>query len=306
MKKTFFPLIALGLLGMLLLSACQAATGPALAPASLPTQTPSPIPLPTDDPQPGAAQTSTPLPTASVTPASATSDASAPAVQAAQAYFAALKAKDFNAAADLTSTFSLSADGMTRGDGADELHTRMQNGTQWDGLQVKETKPIADKTVLAHVTYTLTTSDPKTAKTSQTGMDEWWALRNENGKWLYNRKNLIDFRSLSIDDQTTGGLRIKPLRLARYADRIQLTMMVQNTTNETIVLGQVNEILASFSFKDQQVEVEKQQLIFGRLQSYPDATIEVKGLFSDYPDGVAIRQWKNLKVAPWFAFQFTR
>jgi hypothetical protein len=80
---------------------------------------------------------------------------------------------------------------------------------------------------------------------------------------------------------------------------------VQNGTNEAIVLGQPNEILATFSFGDQQVEAEKTRFIFDRLRSYPDTILDVKGLYTRYPDAVEIRRWKNLQTPPWFTFVLT-
>jgi hypothetical protein len=127
----------------------------------------------------------------------------------------------------------------------------------------------------------------------------------ENNRWLVNRNNLIDFQSLAVDEQTMAGLRVRPVQMARYSDHMALTLLVQNTTNDTIVFGQTNEILAAFTFKDQTVEAVKNQMIFQRMHSYSDATIEVEGLFTSYPEQVIIRQWKNLKVAPWFDFKFS-
>jgi hypothetical protein len=193
---------------------------------------------------------------------------------------------------------------MTRSDGAVELQNEMQAGTEWSNLQVQETQTFSDTTHLVHVTYTLTTKDAKTGKTSPANMDELWPVTVENNHWLYNRNNLIDFHSLSIDEQTMAGLRMRPVRLARYSDHMALTLLVQNTTNDPIVLGQPNEILAAFTFKDQTVEAVKKQMIFQALRTTSDATIEVKGLFTTYPDQVIIRQWINLKVAPWFDFKF--
>ena len=106
---------------------------------------------------------------------------------------------------------------------------------------------------LVHVTYTLTTQDAKTGETSQASMDELWPVMFENNRWLYNRNDLIDFHSLTMDEQTMAGLRVRPVQLARYSN----------------------------------------------------ATIEVKGLFTSYPERVIIRQWKNLKVAPWYDFKFS-
>jgi hypothetical protein len=299
MKKTTMYLIAAGLMGVLLLSACQTGGAPAAVSTSAPTPTPSPIPLPTEaalaDPP-----TPAPLPTASLTPSPSTD----PAAQAIQDFFSNLGNKDPKAAADLYSTFSLTADNLTRGNAAEELHNQMQSGTTWSGLEVKDTQTLDEKTILVHVLYTLTTRDPKTGKSTETKKDELWPVRRENDQWRYNRNNLIDFRTLSIPDKAMGGLRIKPLQLLRFSDHLRLLMMVQNTTNEAIVLGQPNEIMASFGFKDQQVEAAKQQLIFQPLRTYSQVGIDVNGLFPNFPDEVSIRQWKNLQVEPWFKFRF--
>ncbi len=300
MKSSLLSLLAAGLVGVVLLSACQSAATATPAPAGLPTQTPSPIPLP-DEPTPEATATPLPLPTASATP-QVSAD---PAVKTVEDYFAALQAQDYQAAANLFSTFSLTVDGLTRGDGADELHNQMQAGTSWSGLQVQGTQTFDDKTILVHVSYTLTTQDAKSGETTPTEMDELWPVRFENNQWRYNRANLIDFRTLSMPDQSTAGLRIKPLQLLRYTDHTRMTMMVQNTTNDLIVLGQSNEIMAAFLFAGQQVEAEKEQLVFERLRTYPLASIDVKGLYPTYPEGVIIRQWKNVQVAPWFTFRFS-
>jgi HlyD family secretion protein len=263
----------------------------------------SPVPLPAGTQASAPTATSTPEVTAA--PALTATPAADPALQTAKDYFAALQNGDYKAAADLTSTFSLTVDGMTRGDGADELHNKMLAGTQWSDLKVLEAQIFSATTHLVHVTYTLTTKDAKTGQSIQTSKDELWPVSLENKRWLYNRNNLIDFHSLTMSDQTMAGLVIHPTRLARYSDHMTLTLMVQNTTNETIVLGQTNEILAAFTFKDQTVEAVNKQMIFERLRTYSDATIEVKGLFTSYPDEVTIRQWKNLKVAPWYDFKFS-
>jgi hypothetical protein len=45
-----------------------------------------------------------------------------------------------------------------------------------------------------------------------------------------------------------AGLRVRPVWLARNADHMALTRLVQNTTNGTLGLGQTNEILTAFTF----------------------------------------------------------
>jgi hypothetical protein len=71
---------------------------------------------------------------------------------------------------------------------------------------------------LVHVTYTLTTQDAKTVETSQASTDELQPAAFENNRGLYNLNNLIDFHSLTMDGQTMAGLRVRPVRLARYSD----------------------------------------------------------------------------------------
>ncbi len=260
-----------------------------------------PVPLPAVTQAAGTVATATQEATAAMTATPALD----PAVKTVKDYFAALQNKDYRAAADQISAFSLTVDGMTRGDAAAELQNKVQAGTEWSDLQVHETQAFSDKTHLVRVTYTLTTRDAETGETSQASMDELWPVTLENNHWLYNRDNLIDFHTLTMDEQTMAGLRVRPVQLARYSDHMMLTLLVQNTTNDTIVLGQTNEILAAFTFKDQTVEAVQKQLIFQGLRSYSGATIEVKGLFTSYPDRVIIRQWKNLQVAPWYDFQFS-
>jgi hypothetical protein len=94
------------------------------------------------------------------------------------------------------------------------------------------------------------------------------------------------------------------VQMRRYSDHLELSFLVQNTTNDPITLGQSNEILAQLKFKDHTVDADKQLLVFDRLHSYPVATIRFSGLFPEYPQVVTVRQWKNYKVAPWFSFQF--
>ena len=70
----------------------------------------------------------------------------------------------------------------------------------------------------------------------------------ENNRWRYNRNNLIDGHSLTMGEQTMAGLRVRPVRLARNSDHKALTLLMQNTTNDTLVLGQTNKILAALTF----------------------------------------------------------
>jgi hypothetical protein len=88
----------------------------------------------------------------------------------------------------------------------------------------------------------------------------------------------------------------------RYPDHLQVALFVQNHSNDTIVFGQPNEILAAFTFGSQTMEAEKAQMVFVRMQTYADVRITVKGAFSQFPDKIEIRKWKNYDVAPWYSF----
>lgn len=281
---------------LILLAACQTASPAARLPA--PTVPPTPAPV-SESIEPTLAPTSAPSPTA---PAPSATPGDALAVKTVQDYFAALQNGDAQSAANLLSNFSLVVDGITRGEAAGALRAQIAQGSRWSDLKIMDTRPFDDKTTLVHLTYQQTTRDPKTGQTTQTQQNEQWPLRLENGEWRYNRGNLIDFRTLQVTEQTTGGLTVKPRLLARYPDHIRLTLLVQNRSNDPIVLGQVNEVMAAFVFGGQTIEAEKTRFIFDRLRSYPNTAIDVKGLFTSYPDAVMIRQWKNVKAAPWFTF----
>ncbi len=291
--------LLLGLLIATVLSACQQVLplkeslrneqqpGGTTTPTATATITPTFLPL----------ASATPGPT--ILPTQAAADI---AIGSARAYFAALEAGDFQAAAGWYSGFSLMIDTLTRGEAAEHLRGQALHGDGWSDLQVKETQAFDEKTILVHVTYQLDRKDEATGEANQTLVDEWWPLRLENGGWYYNRGNIIDYRTLEISKQSTGGLTVKPRQMIRYSDRIELIMLVQNQTNEPIVLGQVNEVLATFVFGAQRVEAEKAQYVFDRLRSYPDTVLEVKGLYPEYPDEIILRQWKNVNTAPWFDF----
>jgi hypothetical protein len=291
--RSLLPILLLALL--IGLSACQSmqpTPAPTLAPVHPPTRTPVKL-----------APVATSTPAASPTPILPRPTPLDPAIQTVQDYFAALQNGDGDGAAKYFSNFSLMVAEITRGEAAGAIKDQVAQGTKWSALQVLESRAFDQRTSLVHVRYQLTGKDAKTGEEVQSKPDEWWALRLESGQWRYNRDNLIDFQTLDEPQQTTAGLTVKPLQVTRYTDHLRLTLLVQNQTNDAIVLGQPNEIMATFLFGDQQVQAEPARLIFERLRSYPDTAIDVVGLFENYPDGVVIRQWKNLKVEPWFRFE---
>jgi hypothetical protein len=296
MKKTLLFLLACALL----LSGCLAAPEQKLAPTNLP-------PLNTLQPLPARAEqlamTPTPAPTNPAEPAGTpTPD---PAVAAAQAYADALLAGNFKGAAELLSSYSLMVEEITRTEAAENLQSRMAR-EKWSEVKILAASPYSPKTALVHVTYQVERKDPKTSKVTQSSVDELWALRLENRKWLVNDNQLIDYHTLNVSEQTVNNLTVKPRRLILYTDRVSLNLLVQNRGNEPIVLGQTNEVMAAFLYGETQVEAEKTRFIFDRLRSYPDVTIDLKQPLSTYPDGIILRQWKNVKVAPWFTFQFNQ
>jgi hypothetical protein len=259
--------------------------GPGIGPRATPTPTPSP--QPTDTPEP----TATPV--------------TADAVQSVQAYFAALQSGQFGEASKLVSSFSLMANRLTAGDVVVDLTRQRTLGAAWSGFQVKDSQVFNDNTILVHVTYHLASIDPKTGKTLQTPMDELWPVRYENKKWRYNWTNIIDFRTLGMQVQLSNGLTISPLQLTRYTDKMRLTLLAQNGTDGTIVIGTTNQTLAVFHFGDQSVTAEQQRYLFNAWRSYSDVTIDVKGLFNAYPDSVEIVKFNNTVASPWFTFSLT-
>jgi hypothetical protein len=281
------------------LAACQAA--PAPAPNALP-QPPTAAPAPS-----ATALPASPLPPTAAVEASptATPDETQPAIAAAQAYFNALQADDYVAASGWISRFSLLPDSLTPADAAAELQAHLADGQRWQDVQVVGAQVFDAKTVLVHVTYTLVSHDVKTGKDTTQAVDEQWPVRREVSDWRVNRDKLIDYHSLDIPAHTTAGLTLQPKLLLRYTDRMRLVFLAQNGTNEAIVLGQPAEVLAAFNFGDQKVEAQSQRLVFDRLRSYTDAAIEIKGLFSAYPDSVEIRRWKAYSEPPWFTFSFS-
>jgi len=261
------------------------------------------LPTSTAD-QPASQVQATPVPTI-VAKAAVTStavDTVGSAEKTVLGYFEALENQDPRSAVKWLSNYSMIAEKTTREASAAALQARMVQGNRWSAVEVKESREQNDNTILVHVLYKMETKDSKTSAVAETQQDEWWPVRLENGKWLYNWNNVIDYRGLDVAAQSTGGLTINPVQITRYTDRLSLVLFVQNRTNEPIVLGQPNEILAIFTFGAEKIEAEKAQLVFDRLQTYPDARIEVKGQLPDYPDKVEIRKWKNYDVAPWYDF----
>ena len=276
------PTLALSLLAAaaLLLSACRALPA---APTAAPLE-PSPTAAPpTALPRP----TQAPSPTPSATP-----DPNAAPTAAAQSYAEALEKGDTTAAAGMLSEFSLTYANLTRGEAAAQLAANPASYT------LLETSLLNENTALVGVR--VSPADGSTAR------EETWVFRQENGRWLCNYANLIDTLSLDVEAQTTNGVTLKPRLLVRYSDHIRLEMLAQNQSGDVVVLGQPNEILATFHFGAETVEAEPVRIILEPKRSYPNAAIEVKGSFSAFPASVDIRTWKNYQTAPWFTFDLTR
>ncbi len=242
------------------------------------------------------------LPTGTPVPSPTATPPTAGAVQTVQDYFAALEKGDFAGASKLVSAFSLMANKITAGDVADALVLQKQAGAAWSDLQIKDSQVFNENTILVHVTYQLAAKDAKTGEATQSEQDELWPLREENHRWLYNWSNIIDFKTLGDQYKQTGGLTITPLQLTRYSDRIRLTVLAQNGTNEAIVIGTPNQTLATFHFGSQSVDAVNTRYIFDRLRGYPDVAIDVMGLYTSYPDSVDIVKWKTVNVPPWYSF----
>jgi hypothetical protein len=310
MKTKTYSWILLILVFASLLSACQAAPADAQAAAANPT---APAPATTaPSPIPQATLTSQPASKVAVPTIATMPTKPAPADEArntAQSYFTAVAEGKSAEAAKLVSSFSLTAFEMTSGDAIGALETQRMDGVRWSGLKILDVQQFDAQSVLVHVNYSKTgKAAPATIATATQSaaaqtVDALWPMRLELGAWRYNWNNLIDFRSLSIEAQTAYGITLLPVRLTRFSDRIQLSILAQNRTNETVVFGLSNEILGTFYFGDKTTETEKTRWVLEPLRSTPSAILEIKGLFPDLPDRVEIRKWKNYATPPWFVFQ---
>ena len=260
---------------------------PTIMVTATPTITPTFLPLPVNEAVPTA------------TPTLAVSQL---AEKAAQTFFDELMNGNSQGAAAQYSDYSLRISNISRNDAADRLKEQMLNGYQWSDLNVKEIQFFDEKTCLIQVTFQLAIKDGQTGEITKSIHEEWWPIRLEEGEWHYNIDNLIDNKTLVIEQKYTGGLTVKPLDMTRYTDRIIVHLLIQNQSNETMVLGQANEILATFVFDDKSIEAENKQFIIERLRSYTDIELEIKGLYSNYPNELILRQWKNYNTDPWFTF----
>lgn len=264
---------------------------------------------PTATLEPTIADTPTPVPS----PTSQT----AAAEQAVTDYFAALQKGDYNGASQLVSAFSRMQAQITAGDLAAQL--TKQGGT-WSDLKILDSQVFNDNTTLVHVQYQFTGSvQPSGTPTVQaapsatpagtpaaatpTQKDEVWPVRLEAGKWLYNWDNVIDFNTLTTPAQLYSGLTLEPLKVTRYSDHLTLTFLAQNATAEAIVIGQQNQILATFHFGSQTVNSVNTQYIIDAYRSYTNIDVTVPGLFKAYPDSIDLVKYKNFPTQkPWFTF----
>jgi hypothetical protein len=304
MKKSlasiiFCLILAASLAGCALGTPAQPSPAPATsAPAAAPTK------APTTPPQPTAVPTAVPEPTSAET--AAASSALDEAKKTAQEYAAALQSGDFAAASKQLSSFSLTSAQMTAGDAADALAALKSKGAAWSNFQVGDAQEFSPKTVLVHVTYDLAGKDSKSGEVTKTAMDEFWPVRFDMDGWHYNWNNLIDFKTLDVQERLVSGNTVKPLALSRYSDRIVLTLLVQNASSEAVVWGlSPSETVSTFYFGDKVIEGEKERVIFDTLRSYPDTHVTVKGLFTSFSDKVELRKFKNTTTAPWFTFLLT-
>ena len=150
--------------------------------------------------------------------------------------------------------------------------------------------------------YTLTAPDPKTNKPVQSQKDELWPVRQEAGQWLYNWQNIIDFNTLTVPVQEIYGLTIQPLQLTRYSDHLTMTVLAQNATSEPIVIGQPNEVLATFHFGSQSVDAVDTRYIIDSYRSYTNVNITVNGLYKTFPTSVDLIKSPSYPDQPWFTF----
>ena len=233
----------------LVLASCQIPTAPieeaasSLQAASVQASVVEEIPTATAEP------TAVPQPTSVPT---AVPPATAGAEQAAQAYFETLRMRDHEAAADLVSEFSLMVFRMTRLDVIDQLMLESAGGMDYTGFEIVESSLLDEQTALVQVKYEgqVEGTAPEEAATEEAVTEEVateeaateeivpekesfeavWAFRLENGQWKYNWNNLVDFRTLNVQFQTTGGVSMLPKEILRFTDHMQVNLLAQNRT----------------------------------------------------------------------------
>ncbi len=312
MKAKYYSIIFVTLLASLLLAACKAQSAVVKPVAAQTIATPEVI---KSTPTQNISEVF--VPAATQIPEESTEQSHGNAAEeAAAAYFTAVSEGSTEEASELLSSFGLMVFQMTRGDAASKLLAERISGVRWSDFEILESKAMDDQTTLVHVTYMETkketgtkTATPVSTPTgtetapTETQKDELWPMRLENGEWRYNWNNLIDFHSLGAGAQTVGGVTVMPVQMNRYSDRIELSLLVQNRTNEGVVFGQVNETLGTFYFDGQPVVAEKTRWILNPNRSVPSATLEAKGLYTKFPEMIEIRKWKSYQVDPWYVFQ---
>ena len=287
--------IILGILTTIILSACQAAGLQGVS--SLPVgQKGSNVTIL----QPEPTQTPHSFPTRIVTPTAEAvqNKPAALAAEAAMKYATALETGNFEEAASWVSDFSLTVFAKTRTDLINDLTKRKGEGEKWLKFKIKEILLTEDQTILITVTYI--------GGKDGGPVEEIWPMRQEMGIWHYNWNNLIDYQTLDVRQQSMANVIVRPTRMLRYPDKIQLILTMQNTGNEPAYFGQPNEDLSTFYFNKTPVIGESTKIVLDRLRSYPDTVLEVKGFYLTYPEKVEIRKWKNYQVKPWFTFELTR
>ena len=302
MKKTTIKLFTVIVLAAMVLGACQAPPTAEQMPAVEEQKAATATQVP-EKPTATQVPTETEEPTATVDPIQRELDA---AEMVAVSYFEAVVDGDSQAAADYLSRFSLVVFEMTRDDAVETLQTQKTDGVKWSDLEIKDVELFTDNTVLVSVAYTSATpvedEDAEEGAMLAVPVEEVWAVRLENGEWLLNWNNLIDFKTMSTGAKTINQVTVLPTELLRFTDHMELQMLIQNRKNEAVVFGQTNETLGTFYFGNDTVIAEDTRCVLNALRSTPDCVLKINGLFEEYPDQVEIRKWKSYDVDPWYTF----
>lgn len=301
MKKTTIKLFTVTVLAAMVLGACQAS--PAKKQESVEVQQTATATEVHEEPTATMAPTETEEPAATVDPVQRELDA---AEMLVISYFEAVVDGDSETAADYLSRFSLVVFEMTRDDAVETLQTQKTDGVEWSDLEIKDVELFTDNTILISVTYK--TAIPVEDEEVEEGtmlsvpVEEVWATRFENGEWLLNWNNLIDFKTMSASAQTLNGVTVLPTELLRFTDHMELQMLIQNRNSEAVVFGQTNETLGTFYFGNDTVIADETRCILNALRTNTNCVLKIQGLYEEYPDQIEIRKWKSYDVDPWYTF----
>lgn len=199
-------------------------------------------------------------------------------------YLDAVVKDDLGTAVSLVSEYSLAVTGISQPEVRHDL-------AEWALLeyQILESRWLDDGTAPVRVSVK---SQPKRVKLPAVS-ESWVALRVEGEEWRVNIYDLIDERELDVPAQTIHNVKVHPVRMIRFTDRIVLILEIsnENTSRRCMWGGPKLGDTATFRFGNE-VSTSHGELEFWPSQTYPDVGLGVKGLHESYPTELVLTKWR--------------